>query len=211
MVIASASTVVLLLLVEPLDLGLEGVWAALAVLMLGRLTTLTWRYQALDGPLPPLAACQQPEGAAEAGCRQERGAAVGGVPECGGGLDGGAACGSGVGGELEPWVECRQDGVPVQRPRLPGVAAQSTCGLMAVGGGPPPEASVPGSAGLGCPPDGGPDSGGRAQVQGREAFEEELIGADAVVQQQERVDDVRSKLRGLAAIPEPGQKRVSRR
>ncbi|KAK9823864.1 hypothetical protein WJX72_006021 [[Myrmecia] bisecta] len=52
MVLAAASTLVLLLVVEPLDLGLEGVWTALAVLMVGRLTTLGWRYQAVNGPLP---------------------------------------------------------------------------------------------------------------------------------------------------------------
>jgi putative MATE family efflux protein len=53
MVIAAASAVGLLMGVEPMELGLTGVWGALAVLMTGRLATLVWRYQSPNGPLPP--------------------------------------------------------------------------------------------------------------------------------------------------------------
>eukprot|EP00798_Chlamydomonas_sp_ICE-L_P016327 gene16328-22517_t len=59
MALASSSTAVLLLAIEPLGLGLEGVWEALAVLMVGRVTTLTYRYQMADGPLPPLGSKSQ--------------------------------------------------------------------------------------------------------------------------------------------------------
>ncbi len=55
MVIAAASAVGLLMGVEPMELGLTGVWGALAVLMTGRLATLVWRYQSPNGPLPPSA------------------------------------------------------------------------------------------------------------------------------------------------------------
>lgn len=53
MVIAAATAVGLLMGVEPMELGLTGVWGALAVLMAGRLATLVWRYQSPNGPLPP--------------------------------------------------------------------------------------------------------------------------------------------------------------
>jgi hypothetical protein len=53
MVVASAVAAGLLFSVEPLHLGLEGVWAALVVLMVGRLVTLGFRFQAPGGPLPP--------------------------------------------------------------------------------------------------------------------------------------------------------------
>jgi MATE family multidrug resistance protein len=53
MVVAAASAVGLLMGVEPMELGLTGVWGALAVLMTGRLATLVWRYQSPNGPLPP--------------------------------------------------------------------------------------------------------------------------------------------------------------
>ena len=53
MVLVAVSTVAVFSAVEPLDLGLTGVWAGLSILMLARLTTLVWRYQQLDGPLPP--------------------------------------------------------------------------------------------------------------------------------------------------------------
>lgn len=51
--VAAATAVGLLLSVEPLGLGLEGVWGALALLMVSRLATLAWRYQSPSGPLPP--------------------------------------------------------------------------------------------------------------------------------------------------------------
>lgn len=53
MVGASAVAASMLLMVEPSGTGLEGVWAALAVLMVGRLATLGWRFQSEEGPLPP--------------------------------------------------------------------------------------------------------------------------------------------------------------
>lgn len=53
MIGASAVAASLLVMVEPSGTGLEGVWAALAVLMVGRLATLGWRFQSADGPLPP--------------------------------------------------------------------------------------------------------------------------------------------------------------
>ena len=53
MVVAAATAAGLLLGVEPLGLGLEGVWGAMALLMLSRLGTLWWRYQDPSGPLPP--------------------------------------------------------------------------------------------------------------------------------------------------------------
>lgn len=43
----------MLLMVEPSGTGLDGVWMALAVLMVGRLATLGWRFQSEEGPLPP--------------------------------------------------------------------------------------------------------------------------------------------------------------
>eukprot|EP00898_Chlorokybus_atmophyticus_P003944 jgi/Chlat1/4550/Chrsp29S04457 len=54
MVAATAGTASALALVEPLDLGLAGVWSALVVLMLGRAGTLAFRYTARDGPLGPM-------------------------------------------------------------------------------------------------------------------------------------------------------------
>ena len=53
MVVAAAAAVGLLFSVEPMELGLVGVWGALATLMTGRLATLVWRYQDPQGPLPP--------------------------------------------------------------------------------------------------------------------------------------------------------------
>ncbi len=50
---ASALAAGLLLVVEPAGLGLQGVWAALAVLMVARFATLSVRFQSLSGPLPP--------------------------------------------------------------------------------------------------------------------------------------------------------------
>lgn len=63
MVVAAASAVGLLVGVEPMELGLTGVWGALALLMAGRLVTLVWRYQSPKGPLPPyiLSAGEQEE------------------------------------------------------------------------------------------------------------------------------------------------------
>ncbi|KAG1676823.1 hypothetical protein FOA52_010332 [Chlamydomonas sp. UWO 241] len=56
MVLASAGTVAGLLAVEPLGLGLNGVWAMCSLLMAMRLLTLGVRYASEDGPLPPSAA-----------------------------------------------------------------------------------------------------------------------------------------------------------
>lgn len=56
MVGASAVATSLLMMVEPWEAGLEGVWSALAVLMMARLLTLGWRYQSQDGPVPPMTA-----------------------------------------------------------------------------------------------------------------------------------------------------------
>eukprot|EP00879_Flechtneria_rotunda_P003921 GHRR01004161.1.p1 GENE.GHRR01004161.1~~GHRR01004161.1.p1 ORF type:complete len:563 (+),score=209.33 GHRR01004161.1:649-2337(+) len=53
MVGASAVAASMLVMVEPSGAGLQGVWASLAVLMLGRLITLGWRFQSASGPLPP--------------------------------------------------------------------------------------------------------------------------------------------------------------
>ena len=53
MVLAAGTAVGLLLGVEPLGLGLPGVWWALGLLMASRLGTMLWRYQSEDGPLPP--------------------------------------------------------------------------------------------------------------------------------------------------------------
>ena len=50
MSLAAGCVVALLAAVEPLDLGLPGVWYALAGLMLLRMTTLVWRYQSSSGP-----------------------------------------------------------------------------------------------------------------------------------------------------------------
>ena len=58
---SAASTLVVFSLVEPLDLGLRGVWAGLALLQLGRLATLAWRYQDPNGPLPQFTASDQPD------------------------------------------------------------------------------------------------------------------------------------------------------
>jgi hypothetical protein len=59
MVGASAVAASMLVMVEPSGAGLEGVWSALAVLMVGRLVTLGWRYQSNSGPLPPQQQQQQ--------------------------------------------------------------------------------------------------------------------------------------------------------
>jgi hypothetical protein len=59
MVGASAVATSMLVMVEPSGAGLEGVWSALAVLMVGRLVTLGWRYQSVSGPLPPQQQQQQ--------------------------------------------------------------------------------------------------------------------------------------------------------
>lgn len=61
MIGASAIAASLLVMVEPSGTGLEGVWAALAVLMVGRLATLGWRFQSADGPLPPTVLQEQQE------------------------------------------------------------------------------------------------------------------------------------------------------
>eukprot|EP00878_Enallax_costatus_P012975 GHUV01013552.1.p1 GENE.GHUV01013552.1~~GHUV01013552.1.p1 ORF type:complete len:468 (+),score=125.24 GHUV01013552.1:726-2129(+) len=62
MVGASAVAASMLVMVEPSGTGLEGVWAALAVLMVGRLATLAWRFQSEKGPLPPSSVqLQQPQ------------------------------------------------------------------------------------------------------------------------------------------------------
>jgi hypothetical protein len=53
MLVASGSAAALLLAVEPLNLGLSGVWGAQALLMVGRLVTLGHRYMSPQGPLPP--------------------------------------------------------------------------------------------------------------------------------------------------------------
>lgn len=66
MVVAAATAVGLLLGVEPLGLGLEGVWGAMALLMVSRLGTLAWRYQDPSGPLPPLQHLPPPPPAASA-------------------------------------------------------------------------------------------------------------------------------------------------
>lgn len=50
MTLAAGSAVVFLAAVEPLDLGLQGVWYALAALMILRMSTLVWRYQSRRGP-----------------------------------------------------------------------------------------------------------------------------------------------------------------
>jgi hypothetical protein len=53
MAISAATATGLLQGVQPLGLGLEGVWGAMAMLMVSRLATLVWRYQDPSGPLPP--------------------------------------------------------------------------------------------------------------------------------------------------------------
>jgi hypothetical protein len=53
MVAVSGVAAGLLLCVEPCGWGLQGVWAAMAALMLGRLAALGLRYQSAQGPLPP--------------------------------------------------------------------------------------------------------------------------------------------------------------
>ena len=50
MSLAAGCVVVFLAAVEPLDLGLPGVWYALAGLMLLRMMTLVWRFESNDGP-----------------------------------------------------------------------------------------------------------------------------------------------------------------
>jgi hypothetical protein len=54
MVGVSTSAAGLLLMVDSQHWGLQGVWAALGALMLGRLLTLGARYQSQQGPLPPV-------------------------------------------------------------------------------------------------------------------------------------------------------------
>lgn len=51
--LASGAAASLLLSVEPLQLGLAGVWGAQVVLMAGRAATLGARYWSESGPLPP--------------------------------------------------------------------------------------------------------------------------------------------------------------
>ena len=53
MVVAAGTGSALLVGVEPLELGLPGVWYALGLLMTSRLATMIWRYQSATGPLPP--------------------------------------------------------------------------------------------------------------------------------------------------------------
>ena len=53
MLVAAGTGSALLLGVEPLELGLPGVWYALGLLMTSRLATMVWRYQSATGPLPP--------------------------------------------------------------------------------------------------------------------------------------------------------------
>lgn len=53
MVLAAGTAAGLLFGVEPLGLGLPGVWYAMGLLMVSRLGTMMWRYQSEDGPLPP--------------------------------------------------------------------------------------------------------------------------------------------------------------
>ena len=80
MVVAAGTAVCLLLGVEPLELGLPGVWYALGLLMVSRLATMVWRYQSEDGPLPPsaaLAAQQQQLLAAASAAVLSGGSAVG--------------------------------------------------------------------------------------------------------------------------------------
>lgn len=55
MVLAAGTAAGLLFGVEPLGLGLPGVWYAMGLLMVSRLGTMMWRYQSEDGPLPPSA------------------------------------------------------------------------------------------------------------------------------------------------------------
>ncbi|KAL4419186.1 hypothetical protein ABPG77_007776 [Micractinium sp. CCAP 211/92] len=55
MVLAAGTAAGLLLGVEPLGLGLPGVWYAMGLLMVSRLGTMMWRYQSESGPLPPSA------------------------------------------------------------------------------------------------------------------------------------------------------------
>ena len=61
MVGAAAIAIGALLQVDSLGWGLPGIWAALSLLMVGRLATLTWRYQLRSGPLPPLRFLYTPE------------------------------------------------------------------------------------------------------------------------------------------------------
>lgn len=56
--LAGGTAVGLLLGVEPLELGLPGVWYAMGLLMVSRLGTMMWRYQSEAGPLPPSGALQ---------------------------------------------------------------------------------------------------------------------------------------------------------
>ena len=53
MTLVAGGAAALLLSLQPLGLGLWGVWVGLVGLMVGRCASLAWRYWALDGPLPP--------------------------------------------------------------------------------------------------------------------------------------------------------------
>jgi putative MATE family efflux protein len=53
MTLAAGCALAFLAAVEPLDLGLRGVWYALAALMMLRMGTLVWRYQSPQGPFSP--------------------------------------------------------------------------------------------------------------------------------------------------------------
>ena len=50
MSLAAGCVIAFLAAVEPFDLGLPGVWYALAGLMLLRMITLVWRFESKDGP-----------------------------------------------------------------------------------------------------------------------------------------------------------------
>ncbi|PRW33758.1 MATE efflux family [Chlorella sorokiniana] len=91
MVVAAGTAVALLLGVEPLGLGLPGVWYAMGLLMLSRLATMMWRYQSEDGPLPPsaeLAAQQQQLMAAASAAVLERSSGMASSSSSLGSLDG---------------------------------------------------------------------------------------------------------------------------
>ena len=53
MTLAAGFALAFLAAVEPLELGLNGVWYALAALMMLRMGTLVWRYQSPQGPFSP--------------------------------------------------------------------------------------------------------------------------------------------------------------
>ncbi len=68
MVLAAGTAAGLLLGVEPLGLGLPGVWYAMGLLMVSRLGTMMWRYQSESGPLPPSGVRGGPGGQGAAAC-----------------------------------------------------------------------------------------------------------------------------------------------